>query len=286
MAYPDTSACPRSDSRLWSQPSHPSAPNSNSRGGAYPIRTCLFGPPYANDFSQRRCSRIHQWCHTIPSVNNQKRPTAHAQFRGIRSRPPPKTPTAQPHAESDAVSALHRFHKAQVIKALKQKHRAINSGSLYPPFDPTTVIKSTTLHLDYTGAWPERGSMGTSHLEISTWESYIHINPLTGLKGAQTSESLTKTLSFFRDKGVVIDSLRVDNQSSPEFRAAARSVHIISDLVSANQKEPNRAERAIQTAKHHILASWAGFHRDCSHTFLDKCLPQIEITYVEYVASL
>ena len=189
-----------------------------------------------------------------------------------------KTPTAQPHAGSDAVSALHRYHKAEVIKELKRKHLSNNLGSLYPPFNPTTVTKSTTLHLDYTGAWPERGSMGTSHLEISTWGSYIHITPLTGLKGAQTAESLTKTLSFFREKGVVIDSLRVDNQSSPEFRAAAKSVQIISDLVSANQKEPNRAERAIQTAKHHILASRAGFHRDCSTTLLDRCLPQIEIT--------
>ena len=189
-----------------------------------------------------------------------------------------KTPTAQPHAGSDAVSALHRYHKAEVIRALKRKHLANNSGSLYPTFDPTTVTKSTTLHLDYTGAWPERGSMGTSHLEISTWGSYIHISPLTGLKGAQTSESLTKTLCFFRDKGVVIDSLRVDNQSSPEFRAAAKSVQIISDLVSSNQKEPNRAERAIQTAKHHILASRAGFHRDCPTTILDRCLPQIEVT--------
>ena len=189
-----------------------------------------------------------------------------------------KTPTAQPHADSDAISALRRFQKSQVLKAIKQKHRATNSGSLYPPFDPTTITKSTTLHLDYTGAWPQRGSMGTSHLEISTWGSYIHIHPLTGLKGAQTSESLTKTLSFFRDKGVVIEALRVDNQSSPEFRAAAKSLRIISDLVSANQKEANRAERAIQTAKHHIVAARAGFHRDCSHMLLDRCLPQIEIT--------
>ena len=70
----------------------------------------------------------------------------------------------------------------------------------------------------------------------------------------------------------------MDNQSSPEFRAAAKSLRIISDLVSANQKEANRAERAIQTAKHHIVAARAGFHHDCSHMLLDRCLPQIEIT--------
>ena len=120
--------------------------------------------------------------------------------------------------------------------------------------------------------------MGTSHLEVSTWGSYIHIQPLTGLKGAQTAESLIKTLHFFRSKGIVIKALRVDNQSSPEFRAAATSVDIIQSLVASNQKEPNRAERAIQTAKCHILAARAGFHRDCPHMYLDKCIAQIEIT--------
>jgi hypothetical protein len=189
-----------------------------------------------------------------------------------------KTPTAQPHAESDTVSALQRYHNAQAIRELKKKHRTSKAGSSDPPFDPTSVTKSTTLHLDYTGAWPERGSMGTSYLEISTWGSYIHIQPLIGLKGAQTAETLTKTLSFFRDKGIVINALRVDNQTSPEFRAAAKSVNIISSFVASNQKEPNRAERAIQTAKSHIIASRSGFHRDCPQVYLDRCIAQIEIT--------
>jgi hypothetical protein len=37
-------------------------------------------------------------------------------------------------------------------------------------------------------------------------------------------------------------------------------------------------ERGIQTAKHHIIATRAGFHRDCPHVYLDKCLRQMEIT--------
>ena len=39
-----------------------------------------------------------------------------------------------------------------------------------------------------------------------------------------------------------------------------------------------RSERAIRTAKNHILATRAGFHRDCPHTYIDKCLSQIELT--------
>jgi hypothetical protein len=48
--------------------------------------------------------------------------------------------------------------------------------------------------------------------------------------------------------------------------------------VVAFQKESNRAERAIQTAKHHMIATRAGFHRDCPHRYIDMCLPQMELT--------
>ncbi len=44
------------------------------------------------------------------------------------------------------------------------------------------------------------------------------------------------------------------------------------------QKEDNRSERAIQTAKNHIISIRAGFHRDCPTTYLDKCVAQIEMT--------
>jgi hypothetical protein len=50
------------------------------------------------------------------------------------------------------------------------------------------------------------------------------------------------------------------------------------DLVKPYQKEANRAERAIRTAKNHIIAVRAGFHRECPETFIDKCLFQLELT--------
>ncbi len=48
--------------------------------------------------------------------------------------------------------------------------------------------------------------------------------------------------------------------------------------VSPYDKSANRAERAIRTAKNHIIAVRAGFHRDCPPTYLDKGLKQIELT--------
>ena len=113
---------------------------------------------------------------------------------------------------------------------------------------------------------------------IACWGCYIHIEPLTSLKSTLIATTFTQTVTFFRSKGVVLDTCRMDNQTSPEFRAAAIRMGFGKKLVSSNQKEPNRAERAIQTAKHHIIATRAGFHQDCPHVYLDKCLRQMELT--------
>ncbi len=49
------------------------------------------------------------------------------------------------------------------------------------------------------------------------------------------------------------------------------------EFISAEAKRANRAERAIRSAKNHIIATRAGFHPDFSHTYLEKCLPQMEL---------
>jgi hypothetical protein len=70
----------------------------------------------------------------------------------------------------------------------------------------------------------------------------------------------------------------MDNQSSPEIKQIAEELDLKLDLVNPYQKEPNRAERAIRTAKNHMIAVRAGFHSECPSTFLDRCLFQIELT--------
>jgi hypothetical protein len=64
----------------------------------------------------------------------------------------------QPHELSESVSALQQNHKARVIQAL---WKARTKAKIPPPIDPTTVPKTTILHLDYTGALPDRCASGT-----------------------------------------------------------------------------------------------------------------------------
>ncbi len=98
------------------------------------------------------------------------------------------------------------------------------------------------------------------------------------MTGALTSVAIEAAVGFFRGHNVFLDTIRMDNQSSPEVRELAIELKLEWDLVNPYQKEPNRAERAIRTGKNHIIATRAGFHKECPDTFLDKCLYQIEMT--------
>jgi hypothetical protein len=113
---------------------------------------------------------------------------------------------------------------------------------------------------------------------VTCWGSYIHIEPLTSLRGAQTASALDHSVDFFRGKGVCLNQLRMDNQSSPEVCLQATKLKLTVDLIYPFHHQPNRAERSIRTAKNHIIATRAGFHPDRPRTFIDKCLPYMELT--------
>jgi hypothetical protein len=85
-------------------------------------------------------------------------------------------------------------------------------------------------------------------------------------------------MQFWRNNKITITTLRMDNQRSAELRQAMKDLQLTLSSISPYDKAANRAERAIRTAKNHIIAVRAGFHRDCPATYLDKGLMQIEMT--------
>ncbi len=58
----------------------------------------------------------------------------------------------------------------------------------------------------------------------------------------------------------------------------SKQLDVTWELVPPFSKSPNRSERAIRTAKNHMISTRAGFHLDCPPMYLDKCLAQIEMT--------
>ena len=97
------------------------------------------------------------------------------------------------------------------------------------------------------------------------------------MRAAQTTQAFTNSVNVFRKLGISLTRLRMDNQWSEDLRDAVTELDITIEFISTEAKRANRAERAIRTAKNHIIATRAGFHPDFSHTYLDKCLPQMEL---------
>jgi hypothetical protein len=186
-----------------------------------------------------------------------------------------RTRMCKPHADSQSVSALRRFHDSQIISALKRTR-----SQTPEPFSINKPLRSRTLHMDYTGELPTPCTSGVQYFQIACWGHFIDIQPLTSLRAVQITKALAASVDFFRSHGIILDTLRMDNQQSYDLRETARILKLEMEFTSIapEVKRPNRAERAIRTAKNQIIASRAGFHPDCSDAYLDKCLPQIVIT--------
>jgi hypothetical protein len=237
------------------------------------VHACLRSPPpttFLRAVSLGYLSGPNQFPRLTAKMVRQHMPDSEATAKGHLD----KTPTGQPHANSQSVSAQRRLHQHNLYNNIKQ----LKTTKLTSAFDPTSVPRSTTIHIDYTGRLPNRGSSGTICYLIACWGSYTHVVPVTSLRGPETATAIKAAVEFFRKHDVQLTKIRMDNQLSPEAKQMAIDLDLEWELVLPYQHEPNRAERAIRTAKNHIIAIRAGFHKDCPNTFVDRCLFQAELT--------
>ena len=127
--------------------------------------------------------------------------------------------SGQPHVDSDAVSARRRHHTAATRNSLSYawSKSPESKADVSKPFDPKEGPRSTILHLDYTGPLPEACTSGTRYFQISCWGGYINIQPLQSLRNEHTTAALKAMVGFFRDHGVTLTEIRMDNQRSEYF---------------------------------------------------------------------
>jgi hypothetical protein len=76
-----------------------------------------------------------------------------------------------------------------------------------PPMDPDRA----SINLDYTGPFPEACFAGTRYLQVSCFGGYINLQPLVSLRAEHTSKALKTAVEFFRNHGVILDTVRMDN---------------------------------------------------------------------------
>ena len=104
------------------------------------------------------------------------------------------------------------------------------------PLDATSVPKSRTLHMDYTGQLPIACSSGVQYFQIACWGHYVNIQALTSLRAAQTTKALIATVDFFREHGIILETLRMDNQRSLDLQEKAKELKLTIEYISPEVK--------------------------------------------------
>ena len=135
----------------------------------------------------------------------------------------------------------------------------------------------------------ERNDMDIAHLLVdkylmffySSGGNYIHIELLDSRLESHVLNAYKRGIKFFSDKGLKPNVQRMDNEPSfltAAFRAYQAENNITPDLVPPGQHRRNKAERAIETGKHHIIAALAGADLSFPMKSVKHTMPQIELT--------
>ena len=145
-----------------------------------------------------------------------------------------------------------------------------------------TRIQATSdfISADATGRLPPgyRARNGDQYILVSCWNNYIHMEPFKNRDTSSLCEVYKRTINFFRELKATFTMAQLDNECPQDLTA------LLKELVGTAIKVPTHdhrrllAERAIRTAKNHIIAIMATISPTCPHHLLTKFLPQAELT--------
>ena len=136
-----------------------------------------------------------------------------------------------------------------------------------------------SLHSDAAGEFPFESYEGNKYILVSVFLNYIHVEPLQDRSAPSYIKAYRAIVDFYKSFGFPISLLRLDNESSDAlenyFKTEAR---IPFQYISPHNKRANKAERAIQSFKNHLIASVASANPDFPNALWDKLLFQLELT--------
>ena len=164
---------------------------------------------------------------------------------------------------------------------LSTKIKVPNEKDLSPPAVWMTLHELTgRVHSDATGAFPVVGYNKAKYLIIFLNEDngYIHFETSTSRKGPQLLQALKSALVYFKNVHAHTHILRLDNECSDSMKKHVHLANIKLELTPASQHRRNKAERAIRTAKNHIISTHAGIDKDCPANLWPRYNAQIELT--------
>ena len=134
-------------------------------------------------------------------------------------------------------------------------------------------------HADLTGKFPVQSAHGNNYLYVAVYKGYVHLEPQASRSAADHLQSTKRTMTFFRARGDVPTTHRMDNEISQEVAQYLKTeCHMEIQLVPPGNHRTLKAERAIRTTKNHIIATLGTTNPSCPLFLWDSFIPQCEIT--------
>jgi hypothetical protein len=159
------------------------------------------------------------------------------------------------------------------LKQTKQKSRKKPAGTKSPPPPPPTydeaadelaesdfistqIIRTTDFlnSSDMPGRFPHISYRGYEYMLISVFRGYIHVQLLKNRTMTESVKAYRATYNFFADLGHTPKIQMLDNETSKELNAFFKEVKVVAEYVPPNTHRRNRAERAIQDWKGHLIS--------------------------------
>ena len=135
------------------------------------------------------------------------------------------------------------------------------------------------VYTDQTGKFPLRSSRSHQYIMvlINMDSSYISMEPMKTRHASQIVMTYQIIIDRLKACGINPKKHVLNNECSEEFKEAIRDNKMTYELVPADDHRQNIAERAIQTAKSHVISVLCGCDPNFPMHLWDLLIPQMEI---------
>ena len=202
---------------------------------------------------------------------------------------PPVT-TATPKGHMNQFQQGRRSTKPDPTKPMVRKFDEELESDIFPPIEhresrnlhcTTKSFPSSDLrHHDLTGRFGVKGYTGAEYFMIMLCGNYIHIEALNSRCQADYVKAYARGAVFFEERGITPSFERMDNEDSALLDEYCKNHDppIAIQHVPAHNHRGNKAERAIQTAKNHLISTFCVTDAKFPLYLFDKLIDQAELT--------
>ena len=142
----------------------------------------------------------------------------------------------------------------------------------------SVFVTGITNHVDITGKFPVQSHRGNNYLLVGVFNNYIHVVPMASRKAKDVAQAHVAMYKWLADLGHRPTMQRMDNEFSESLHKILTDLQLQVEFVPPNNHRANKAERAIQDVKNHLIAMLATAAKDFPLELWDEMLPQLNIT--------